>query len=314
MDAIREEELKEIRLFKSVDLESIKGLIDACTVQSLERGEVLINRGEMNRTVYFLLDGHVSIHLDSLQSKPVAILGPGESVAEMSVIDGQPTTAFVVATEATRLLAMDEDVLWSLIHSSHAAACNLISTLTARLRHADAAIAGVAEAADYRGYGTIDALTGLHNRFWLEQVVERQVHRCTADQRPMCAILIDIDYFKTFNERYGHIHGDHVLYSVANTISDNLRPAEIIARYGGDEFVVLLPTVEIEMARRIAERLHKGVMGAVPVMPDGSAIPHPTISIGVASLQPGQTGKQLLAEAGRALSRDKNSGGNCISE
>ena len=314
MDAIREEELKEIRLFKSVDLDSIKGLIDACTVRFLEQGEVLINRGEMNRTVYFILDGHVSVHLDSLQSKPAAILGPGESVAEMSVIDGQPTTAFVVAAEQIRLLAMDEDVLWSLIHSSHAAACNLISILTARLRHADAAIAGVAEAAEYRGYGTMDALTGLHNRCWLDQVVERQTHRCTADQRPMCAILIDIDYFKTFNERYGHTHGDHVLYSVANTISDNLRPAEIIARYGGDEFVVLLPTVEIEMARRIAERLHKGVMGAVPVMPDGSAIPHPTISIGVAVLQPGQTGKQLLAEAGRALSRAKNSGGNCISE
>jgi diguanylate cyclase (GGDEF)-like protein len=314
MDTIRGDELKEIRLFKSVDLESIKGLIDACTVQSLERGAVLINRGETNRTVYFLLDGHVSVHLDSIQSKPVAILGPGESVAEMSVIDGQPTTAYVVAAEQIRLLAMDEDVLWSLIHSSHAAACNLINILTARLRHADAAIAGVAEAADYRGYGTMDALTGLHNRYWLEQVVERQVHRCTADNLPLCVLLIDIDYFKTFNERYGHTHGDHVLSSVVNTISDNLRPAEIIARYGGDEFAVLLPKVELEMARRIAERLHRGVMGAVPVMPDGSTIPHPTISIGVAPLQPGQTGKQLLAEVNKALSRAKNSGGNCISE
>ena len=150
MDPIREEELKEIRLFKSVDLESIKGLIDACTVRFLERGEVLINRGEMNRTVYVLLDGHVSIHLDSLQSKPVAILGLGESVAEMSVIDRQPTSAFVAATEATRLLAMDEN-LWSLIHSSHAAACNLISSLTARLRYADAIIAEISETG-IRGY------------------------------------------------------------------------------------------------------------------------------------------------------------------
>ncbi|MBU4121122.1 MAG: GGDEF domain-containing protein [Proteobacteria bacterium] len=195
------------------------------------------------------------------------------------------------------------------IHNSH-----LISTLTARLRHTDAIIAEISETGDFQGYSTIDALTGLHNRFWLEQVIERQVQRCTKDGRPICAIIVDIDYFKTFNERYGHTHGDHVLYSVANTISDNLRPAEIIARCGGDEFAVLLPTVEIEMARRIAERLHAGVMGAVPVMPDGSTIPHPTISIGVAALQPGQTGKQLLAEAGRALSRAKNSGGNCISE
>lgn len=314
MDAIREDELQGVRLFKSVDLASIRGIIDACTVQTWERGAVLINKGETNHTVYFILDGHVSVHLDSIQDKPLAILGPGESVAEMSVIDGQPTTAFLVAAEQIRLLAMDEDALWSLIHSSHAAACNLISTITARLRHADAAITEVTEAAEYRGYGTIDALTGLHNRYWLEQVVEHQVHRCISDEKPMCAILIDIDSFKAFNERYGHTYGDHVLYSVANTLSDNLRPAEIIARYEGDEFAVLLPKVDSEMAWRIAERIHREVMGAVPAMPDGSNIPHPTISIGVAALQPGETGKQLLAAVSEALSRSRNSGGNCISE
>jgi len=88
----------------------------------------------------------------------------------MSVIDRQPTTAFVAATEAIRLLAMDEEILWSLIHSSHAAACNLISSLTARLRHADAIIAEISETGDFQGYSTIDVLTGLHSRSWLEQV------------------------------------------------------------------------------------------------------------------------------------------------
>jgi diguanylate cyclase (GGDEF)-like protein len=314
MDEIREEELRQIRLFKSVDLESIKGLIDACTVRFLEKDEVLINRGELNRTVYFLLEGHVRIHLESLQGRPAVILGPGESVAEMSVIDRQPTSAFVVADEPTRLLAMDEDILWSLIQSSHAAACNLIGSLTARLRHADQVISEMVDTGDSRGQGTIDGLTGLHNRYWLEQTIERQVQRCVTDGRPICVIMINIDYFKTFNERYGHAHGDRVLYSVAHAIGDHLRPAEIIARYGGDEFVVLLPRVEPEMARRIAERLQKGVMGSVPVMPDGTTIPHPTISIGLAALQPGQTGKMLLAEARKAISRAKNSGGNCISE
>ena len=93
---ISEEELKQIKLFQSVDLESIKGLIDACTIRSLEQGEVLITAGQKNRTVYFLLSGRVRIHLDSLDSEPTAILGPGESVAEMSVIDHQPASAFVV--------------------------------------------------------------------------------------------------------------------------------------------------------------------------------------------------------------------------
>lgn len=314
MNEIREEELREIQLFKSVDLESIKGIIDACTVRYLDPGEILINRGETNRTVYFLLDGRVSVHLDSLESKPTAILGPGESVAEMSVIDRQPTSAYVVAAERTRLLAMDEEILWSLIHSSHAAACNIIGILTSRLRHADAVIAEIGDMGDLRGYGTIDALTGLHNRFWLDQVVGRQVHRCTTDGRPLCLIMIDIDEFRDFNERHGHTHGDHVLYSVANAIGDNLRPAEIIARYGSDEFVVVLPKVEPDMARRIAERLHRGVKDSVPLMPDGSAMPHPTISIGIAVLQPGQTGRQLLAEAAKAVSRAREKGGNCVSE
>jgi CRP-like cAMP-binding protein len=79
--------------------------------------------------------------LESLDSNPIAILGVGESVGEMSVIDNQPTSAFVVAEEDSRLMVMDEDILWSLVQSSHAAACNLLFTLTKRVRQADAVIA-----------------------------------------------------------------------------------------------------------------------------------------------------------------------------
>jgi diguanylate cyclase (GGDEF)-like protein len=315
METLKEEELKQIRLFEMVDLESIKGILDACTIRSLAPGEVLITAGQENRTIYFLLAGHVRIHLTSLQSEPTATLGPGESVGEMSVIDHQPASAFVVATEPIRLLAMEEDILWSLVHSSHAAASNLLIGLSSRLRHADAVISvskGMEQ--DYRHYGTVDALTGLHNRFWLEMILERQVQRSTMGGLPLSLIMIDIDDFKTFNERYGHAYGNHVLYSVAHTLADSLRPTEIIARHGGDEFVIILPDVELETARNIGERLHRGVMDSVPVTPDGSALPHPTISVGLAALQPGQTGKELLAETDRALYRAKENGRNRISD
>ncbi len=314
---ISEEELKQIKLFQSVELESIRGLIDACSLKSLEKGEVLITAGQANRTVYFLLSGRVHIHLDSPAGDPTAILGPGESVAEMSVIDRRPASAFVVAAEPTRLLAMDEDILWSLVQSSHAAACNLLIGLTTRLRHADEAIAGAVETEqDYRRYGTLDALTGLHNRFWLERTLERQIERTVKGGRPpeLAVIMIDIDYFKTFNERYGSAYGDHILSFVSHAICDHLRPTEIITRYGGDEFVIFLPDVGIEPVRQISERIQQAVMDAVPVMPDGKTIPHPTISLGLVMLRPGQTVKELLTEAERALSRAKNSGRNCISE
>ncbi len=314
---ISEEELKQIKLFQSVELESIRGLIDACTLSSLEKGEVLITAGQENRTVYFLLSGRVHIHLDSPARDPMAILGPGESVAEMSVIDRRPASAFVVAAEPTRLLAMDEDVLWSLVQSSHAAACNLLISLTTRLRRADEAIAGGGETEqDYRRYGTLDALTGLHNRFWLERTLERLIERTLKGGRPheLAVIMIDIDCFKAFNERYGRSYGDHVLSFVSHTICDHLRPTEIITRYGGDEFVIFLPDIGVEPARQISERIQQAVMDAVPVMPDGKTIPHPTISLGLVMLQPGQTAMELLSEAERALSRAKNSGRNCISE
>ncbi|MBU1743395.1 MAG: GGDEF domain-containing protein [Proteobacteria bacterium] len=317
METFSREELKKIKLFRLVDIESIQGILDACTFRSLTAGEVLITTGQQNRTVYFLLEGNVRIHLSSLQSEPTATLGPGESIGEMSVIDHQPTSAFVVAAEPVRLLAMDEELLWSLVQSSHAAACNLLIGLSTRLRHADAVISQSNEMemeVDCRHYGTVDALTGLHNRFWMDMVLERQVQRSITGGLPLSLILIDIDNFKIFNDRCGRAYGEHVLYSMAHTLSDHLRPTEIVARYGGDEFVVILPDVAIETAMKIGGRLHRGVMDAIPVTPNGSSIPHPTISIGLAALKAGQMGKELLAEAERALGRAKSGGRNRISE
>lgn len=309
MEALREEELRQIRLFQSVELDAIKGILDACTIRYLNAGEMLITAGQDNRTVYFLLEGHVQIHLTSIQEPPTATLGPGESVGEMSVIDHKPASAFVVAIDPVRLLVMEEEILWSLVQSSHAAAGNLLIGLSSRLRHADAVISENRETEqDYRCHGTVDALTGLHNRYWLEILLDRQVQRSAMDGLPLSLIMIDIDHFKTFNNHYGRAYGDHVLYAVAHTLSDHLRPTEIIARYGGDEFVVILPDTGIETARDIGERLHREVMDAVPVTPNGSSIPHPTISIGLAMLKAGQTGKDLLAEADQDLSRTKSEG------
>jgi diguanylate cyclase (GGDEF)-like protein len=316
MHTITEEELRQIKLLQSVDLASIKGLIDACAIRSLETGEVLMTAGQENRTVYFLLSGRVEVHLNSLKSKPTAIVGPGESVGEMSVLDHQPASATVVAAEPTCLLAMDEEILWSLVNSSHAAARNLLIGMTRRLRNADAVIVNGQEMEeDYRWTGTVDALTGLHNRSWLEKTLDRQIQRAARADRPpqFSVITVDIDYFKTFNEQYGYKYGDHVISFVAHAISDCLRSTEIIARYGGDEFVVLLPNVDVETARKIGARMYQSVMDAVPVMPDGKTIPHPSISLGLVALTPGQTASNFLAEMERTLALAKNGGSSFLS-
>lgn len=312
---IDEKDLKRIYLLKGVEPESIIGLLDLCTVQKLEPQEILIVPDQPNRTVYFILNGHLRIHLDSIETKPVVMLQPGESVGEMSVIDHQPASAFVVADDACSLLAMDEEILWSLVHSSHKAACNLLYILVQRLRHADSLISGdLVPEQQYQPYGSIDALTGLHNRYWLENMLKGQCLRSSMSDKPLSLIMIDVDYFKEFNDRFGQRYGDHVLYSIAHIISDLLRPTDVITRYGVDEFIVVLPDLDIAIARQVAERLHKGVIDRIPIMPDGKSVPHPTISLGIAELEAGQKPEMLISAAYRALCRAKEGGRNCIAE
>lgn len=312
---ISDEELQKIQLFQMVSLESIKGLLEYCTLRTLEPNEILIESNALNTNIYFILKGRLRVHLDNIENNPVIVLEEGESVGEMSVIDKQPTSAFVIADTACRIMMMDEDILWSLVQSSHAAACNLLFILTNRLRHADVVICkGVELEQLYHRYGTVDALTGLHNRYWLDNKLKRHYHRCIIDRKPMSVIMIDIDHFKQYNDLYGHPLGDRLLYFVAHTISHHLRPSESIARYGGDEFIILLPDVGIDRALKVAERIHESVLNAQFILPDGVEVHPQTISVGVAELQEGQPLEMLISNADAALYRAKEKGKNCVSD
>lgn len=313
MNNISEADLKRLYLFRSVNFESIQGILDACTFRLVAPGDVIIHAGSPNRYIYLLLDGHLRIHPHCLSEEPVVVLGPGEMVGEMSVIDQRPASANVVAAEPCRIIVMEEDILWSLIQSSHNAARNLLFILTSRLRHADQLITGdVPLGEEFNRDGSVDALTGLRDRKWLDHVMQRQFLRSQTCGEPLSMILIDIDHFKTFNKKHGHPYGDRVLYAIAQNLSNRLRPTDIIARYGGDEFVILLPNFSIRTAREVAERLYREVVKAVPIMPDGKSVPHPTLSIGLAEVGAGQSPEMFVTAVHAALDCAKKNGGDCI--
>jgi diguanylate cyclase (GGDEF)-like protein len=312
---IDEMDLKQIYLLKGVEPESIIGLLDLCTILKLEPKEILIAPTQANRTIYFLLTGRLRIHRDSVDTKPLIYIGPGESVGEMSLVDHKPASGFVVADEACTLLSMDESILWSLVQSSHVAACNLLFTLVEKIRQADSVVSGYSELRQgYQQYGSLDALTGLHNRSWLDNMLKRQCLRSSMSKKPLSLIMIDVDHFNEFSNRHGPLNGDRLLYSIASIIGDLLRPTEVIARYGIDEFIVVFPDLDIEIIRIIAERLHKGVMNKSPIILDGGSVPHPTVSIGIAEMQTGQTAEMLIDAVDRSLYRAKERGRNRIDE
>ncbi len=139
-DLLDSHRLQSISLLRGVELESIQALLEECPIQELKKDEVLIKAGQPNRSIYLLLSGRLSIHFRKPTLGPSVILGPGEIVGEMSVIDRQPTSATVVAHENSCLLVLDEKVIWSLVEFYPIVARNLLFILSQRLRHGNVLI------------------------------------------------------------------------------------------------------------------------------------------------------------------------------
>ena len=132
-------ELEDVLLFRGVELGSIQEILESCSVQKLQGGEVLIHAGKANHSIHVLLTGHLCVHLE-LSLQPIARLEQGEVVGEISVVDGEPATAYVVADEDCRVLELPEDVLWSLLEASPRIAHNLLYIVVQRLRRGDSLI------------------------------------------------------------------------------------------------------------------------------------------------------------------------------
>jgi len=160
-----------------------------------------------------------------------------------------------------------------------------------------------------------DGLTGIANRRLFDKKIEHEWKRAQRAQQPLSLIMIDIDYFKLYNDNYGHQAGDKCLKKVASALKNTLRrPADFVARYGGEEFIVIIPETHCDAASDIAEALRNAVISL--------NIPHPTpdqnrwvtVSLGVASVTPkeGQPFQELIYKSDTALYKAKHSHRNSV--
>ena len=158
---------------------------------------------------------------------------------------------------------------------------------------------------------TLDALTGLNNRRQFEVRLSEQYAIANRQNTPLCAIMIDIDYFKKFNDTYGHAVGDIVLKTTANVIKEQLREYDIPSRYGGEEFCILLPHTNITEAQIVAERLRSAVKDTKIDIGKGQYISL-TISVGLAELDIRDVAEDLYMKADSALYKAKEGGRNRV--
>jgi two-component system cell cycle response regulator len=158
-----------------------------------------------------------------------------------------------------------------------------------------------------------DQLTGLHNRRYMARHLDTLITNAQKSGKPLAFLILDIDHFKSINDGHGHDVGDEVLRQFATRISANVRGIDLACRYGGEEFVVVMPDTDVAFATAVAERLRKHVEAEPFKISSESGYLHVTISIGIAASQKqDDTADGLLRRADQALYRAKREGRNRV--
>ena len=154
-----------------------------------------------------------------------------------------------------------------------------------------------------------DGLTGVKTHRFLMEALSAEWKRSTRANRPLALVLMDLDRFKFVNDFYGHLEGDVVLQRVGHILEQNCRRSDVVARYGGDEFVILMPETAVEQARQLANKL-RGWIASDPLLRDKNI----TASFGIAAFPVhGSTPQELIQVADSSMYLSKHQGGNLVS-
>jgi diguanylate cyclase (GGDEF)-like protein len=159
-----------------------------------------------------------------------------------------------------------------------------------------------------------DALTGLRNRRHFMPAAQRELDLAIRHRQPLAVMVLDVDHFKSINDSVGHLGGDEVLVQVANRCRQALRTSDLLARWGGEEFIMLLPNTPLAQARQLAERVREMLLAPPSIMVNGQSVTV-TASLGAAGVFPGQTStlEELVRRADTALYLAKSAGRDQVS-
>ncbi len=289
---------------------------DAIKRMTSERGTI------SDQEIETLYDAHLSAERFSDQAEQASenVLGEIDDIMEMMDFALGSTAKYGASLEA---LSHDlsgnidharlREIVGSLVHETRDTV-ETNRTLDARLKETRGEIATLRETLEaVRVESLTDSLTGIANRKHFEDMLMKAASRAEAHRAPLALLVIDIDHFKRFNDTYGHLTGDQVLRLVAMTMRENVKSKATLARFGGEEFGIILPEATLDGAMRTAEQIRLSVMSRELVKRStGESLGKVTISTGVAAFRPGDTAVSLLERADHCMYTAKRTGRNRV--
>ena len=300
--------LSRLGLFGSVDLEQCADLLVKCTSKTLNPGDMLLYKDQVNHSIFVIVDGHLGIHLQE-DAAAVVTLNPGDTVGEMTVIGGQSTSAFVIAQSNCKVLEIPEKLLWEFVSSDINFAKNLMKLFMNRMLDLNRLLYQRQHEEDTSLIkAEIDHVTGLYNNEWMKENLPYEMTRCAMRNRALSIIILKIDRFENFIQSYGAYTADKIFQAVSNAIQIQLRGMDMAVKHDEGTIALILIGTDETQAEIVAKRIHHAVNQLV--LSDQKINEHFSLSIGIAEMVNEDYADLLIARTQAALERATDNGGN----
>ncbi len=314
--AISVEFLSTVEIFSLLGPEEISSIAGLFSSHEINEGEVLFREGEDGNELFIVKSGTVasSIRLPDGGERQVGQFKAGNFFGEMSIFENAPRSATCRSLEKSVLLGLQEKDFYRIIEEYPDIATKImyrmLNITAQRLRDTGEFLSDMVhwgEAARRRAI--TDELTGAYNRRFLDDALVSQVDLARNSGKPLSLIMVDLDYFRDINENYGQEAGDRCIMEVVHLFNRLLRESDILARFGGDEFTVLMPDTPWDTALDMTDQVRKNLGGLDMLGKYQGPVKKLTMSAGIASFPVHADDiKKLKEMADQALYRAKEEG------
>jgi diguanylate cyclase (GGDEF)-like protein len=258
--------LKTVGMLSSLKISELHQVSQHLELLRFGKGDIIFREKEDGNELFIIKSGATSvrIHVQDGTEKEIALLKTGEFFGEMAIFENAPRSATCIAAEDCEILRMNKEDFFSLMknhpHAAISIMKNMLNKTTDRLNSSGQFITQMVKWGEDASLRAVtDKLTGVFNRRYLESELENRFNKAQKDGTHLVLVMADMDFFREVNEGYSHEVGDRYIVEVAKVFTSSFRKTDIVSRYGGDEFTILLPDTDLETGMRVAEEVRKNV-------------------------------------------------------